>query len=162
MAALKRYLVPVVIVVELAAIGGLIYLIRAALYPRPNADMRELEQNLAKWQNHHITHYRMALTIGCFCEPYFDGTMPVEVEVRNEQVVSAVDAKGRPYTPGTVMTIMDMFRYASGAMQDPTESASVRYDPTYGYPIGVGVSPATPIPDAWTSFEVADFEILPA
>ena len=150
-----------VMLLEIGAIVALVLLIYNSFFTPAQRQARQLTQNLAKWERQNITHYRMSLTVGCFCESYFDGTMPLRVEVRNESVVTVVDNKGRTVTPGPVMTVIALFRYAYGSITDPSKSTGVTYDPTLGYPISIGSGPKNPIPDDWDSFTVEDFEILP-
>lgn len=54
----------------------------------------EYNQNLDKWQDAKITHYRYTLSIGCFCA--FREDMPVTVEVSNGEIVSIISANGSP------------------------------------------------------------------
>ncbi len=150
-----------VVLLEIGAIVALVLLIYNAFFTPAQRQARELKQNLVKWERQNVTHYRMTLTVGCFCEPYFDGTMPLRVEVRNETVVTAVDNKGRTVTPGPVMTVSALFSYAYSSITDPLKSTGVTYDPTLGYPVSIGSGPKNPIPDDWDSFTVEDFEILP-
>ena len=66
-----------VISLEIAAIAILLILTYNTLFPKPYWQSRELEQNLAKWESKNIRHYRMSVSIGCFCQ--FESRMPLEV-----------------------------------------------------------------------------------
>jgi hypothetical protein len=150
-----------VVLLEIGAIVALVLLIYNAFFTPAQRHARELKQNLVKWERQNVSHYRMSLTVGCFCESYFDGTMPLRVEVRSETVVTALDNKGRTVTPGPVMTVIALFRYAYGSIMDPLKSTGVTYDPALGYPVSIGSGPKNPVPDAGDWFTVEDFEILP-
>ncbi|HNB42266.1 MAG TPA: DUF6174 domain-containing protein, partial [Anaerolineales bacterium] len=52
----------------------------------------EYDQNIKKWQDAEIAHYRFDLFIGCFC-PFRD-VMPLTIEVQNGKVVSMTQADG--------------------------------------------------------------------
>jgi hypothetical protein len=154
-----------VISLEIAAIAILIILIYDALFPKPYWQSRELEQNLTKWESKNIRHYRMSVFIGCFCE--FESRMPLEVEVRDEKVISVTDAQGlsvppddelRQYYP-YALTIEGLFRYAYGSIWNEYE-ASASYDPELGYPKGVGVDRGPGVDDE-IGFRVENLKILP-
>src|SRR5512140_2198872 len=51
-------------------------------------------QNRQKWENQHITHYRINLSVGCFCA--FRARMPLSIEIDNGKVLSMLDNQGKP------------------------------------------------------------------
>ncbi len=160
--ALRKLPAWLVVTLEAAGIVVVGYLLYAELFPPSYWQRRELEQSLAKWEAQHITHYRIWLTHGCFCKGYMDGSWrSIQIEVRDDMVVSAVDAHGQPYADEPIRRVSDLFRLAYGAMGDPNESVGVTYDAQLGYPAHVSVAAYPPVVDEGDWYDVEPLEVLP-
>ncbi len=153
---------PMAIALLAAGIIVLGYLIYEALFPPSYWQRRELERNRAKWEQQHIAHYRIWLTHGCFCEHYMDGSWrSIQIEVRDDAVVSAVDAHGQPYADEPIRRVSDLFRLAYGAMGNPNESVGVTYHAQLGYPTHVSIADYPPVVDEGDWYDVERLEVLP-
>lgn len=127
----------------------------------------ELSLNQDKWQDANITHYRIELTVGCFCP--FRSQMPFTVEVQNDEVVSMVDVNGEVF-PLTDPMSEFILRYATiDRLFSELESDSVReadkltvtYDPTYGFPTEIGIDFIERAMDDELAVTISAFEPLP-
>jgi hypothetical protein len=157
-----------VIPMAIGAIVILIALIFNALFPREYWQSRELEQNRAKWESQHITHYRMSLTLPFFISNY--DRMPLTVEVKNGKVISVTDVHGEtvfPENDGDLtrdypeLTIPGLFSYVQQTYLEKPASIEVTYDPVLGYPTTIYVDPyVEPCCQDFT-YDVRDFKALP-
>ena len=158
----------VVIALLLLVIAGMFVFIYNGFFPqqyRPSWDAaqlsRELVRNRAKWESHHVTHYRMMLVFAGYGIGDYD-RMPLTVEVQGETAISALDAKGKPWIPGNrPLTITGLFSFVYSEMGDKPAGLSIRYDPALGYPVEIYVDPWTEpcCQDYW--YTVQDLVVLP-
>jgi hypothetical protein len=164
----KSYLGFIVALV-IGAVIFLIFIIYQGLFPQGYLKSRELEQNQVKWENQHIIHYRMSLTI-----PYSSSNhdrMPLIVEVKDGKVFSVVDAQGKIVSPENdehyvydypdKFTIQGLFSYVHQTYSERPPSISVTYNLIFGYPETIDVNPY--VEPCCQSFriEVRDFQVLP-
>ena len=125
----------------------------------------EYDQNLGKWQDAKITHYRYTLSIGCFCA--FREDMPVTVEVLNGEIVSIISANGSPmdstnpaYSSVEYYATMDrLFTQLKSALDEADEVAAV-YDSTYGFPTSISIDQIKDAVDDELFITVENFEVL--
>jgi hypothetical protein len=126
----------------------------------------EYDQNLQKWQNADIEHYRYSLFISCFCP--FTQDMPLTIEVQNGEVVSMTKADGtivessdpshQYYVP--YATIDGIFAELKSDLSEADE-VLVTYDGTYGYPATIAIDQIKEAIDDELSLEISNFEVLP-
>jgi len=125
----------------------------------------EYNQNLAKWQEAGIAHYKYDLVIGCFCPFYED--MPLTIEVKNGEAVSITRGDGTSIDPsdpnyqfyGSYTTIDRLFEQLKSEMADADE-VIVTYDPQYGFPVDVSIDVIKLAMDDELSLSVTNFEVL--
>jgi hypothetical protein len=161
---IPRLIVPMTIGVTVM----LIALIYNTLFPKAFWQSRELEQNQAKWESQHITHYRMSIILP-FSSSNYD-RMPLTVEVQDGKVISVVDVHGETvarddndiayYYPDR-LTIPGLFSYAYQTFWEKPPTIKVTYEPDLGYPETIYVDPYTEPCCQDFTFEVRDFEVLP-
>jgi hypothetical protein len=125
---------------------------------------RALSRNRALWESQDISHYRLQLRIGCFCA--FMDLMPLSVEVRDGQVVSLLDASGRP-VPGDRLEMLEryagidkVFELVDQAISGKADKVTVTYDPTYGFPTQVSIDYIKLAVDDELGLQVSNFEVL--
>jgi len=126
----------------------------------------EYDQNLEKWQNANIDHYRYTLFIGCFCP--FTQDMPLTIEVQNGEVVSIRKADGtlvessdpshQYYLP--YAAIDRIFAELKSDLAEADE-VLVSYDATHGYPTTIAIDQIKNAVDDELSLKISDFEVLP-
>jgi len=148
--------------VAIGAMLILILIIYNILFPEQYWDLRELEQHQAKWENQHITHYRMAVDLPWDSTYLGQLPMPVTVEVKDSKVVSAVDARGeKVLSMSEVFTVPGLFSYVHQYYLEKPPSVEVSYDPTFGFPESIYIVPYTEPCCEDFEIEVRDFQILP-
>lgn len=138
------------------------------LYPEGYFKARELEQNQAKWQSHLFTYYRFVVDL-----PFYDDTIgrtPLTVIVKDDTVVSVVDARGTTISPNDqtdiayeysyALTIPRLFSYVRKEYLAKPPAFDVSYDPVLGYPTSIYVDPYTEPCCQDFTIEVNDFEAL--
>jgi len=126
----------------------------------------EFSRNQQKWTDANITHYRFALSIGCFCA--FRSQMPLVVEVLNGNVVSMIGADGVVIAEtdpsyGTFTqyaTIDHLFSELEADLNDADE-ITVTYDPTYGFPTDINIDFIKEAMDDELYLSASGLEILP-
>jgi hypothetical protein len=123
-----------------------------------------LSRNRALWESQNISHYRFQLQVGCFCA--FMDLMPLSVEVRDGQVVSLLDASGRP-VPGDRLEMLEryagidkLFELVDQAISGKADKVTVTYDPTYGFPTQVSIDYIKLAVDDELGLQVSNFEVL--
>lgn len=127
----------------------------------------ELSRNQAKWQDANIKHYRIELSVTCFCP--VGGIMPMTVEVLNDEVVSIVDVNGDAF-PSTDPMSEFILKYAtvdrifselgSDSVQE-ADKLTVTYDSTYGFPSDVVIDYIELAADDELYLSISAFEPLP-
>jgi hypothetical protein len=147
-----KKIIPLALVVLLAACS--------ALAPS------EFDQNLKKWDDANVTHYRYALFIGCFC-PFME-KMPLTVEVGDGEVVSIVTFDGTPLNPedpayefiARYATMERIFAELEADLSGEADEVAVTYDPVHGFPASIAVDRIKEAIDDELSIQVSDFEVL--
>ena len=144
-----------------------LFIVLAVMLVACSASGSETSQNLQKWQDANITHYRMQLNISCFCA--FRDQMPLTVEVRDGQIVSMAAADGslvldtnpnyEYFAPHATIDLL--FAELEKAHKDGADSVTVTYDATYGFPTEIGIDYNQQIADEEMYFSISGFELLP-
>ena len=126
----------------------------------------ELSRSQKKWQDANITHYRMQLSIGCFCA--FRSQMPLTVEVRDGQIVSMLTADGAEvldpdanyefFAPRATVDLL--FAEIEKAVSDGAEVITVTYDETYGFPAEIAIDISQQMADEEMYYSITSFEAL--
>jgi hypothetical protein len=158
-----------ILILALGAIVVLIALIFNFLVPQLNAysQSSELEKNKAKWESHHITHYRMSVA---FLGYGFNDNV-IWVEVKEGKVISLVDSLGNNVPPENIpdvnfrypnaFTIPGLFSYAHQTILAKPPSLDISYDLTFGYPKDIYIDPY--VEPCCQDFDIVvrDFQVLP-
>lgn len=126
----------------------------------------ELDQNLDKWQNANISHYRYSLSLGCFCA--FRNTMPLTIEVRNGEVISITDVKGALISVDDpnyeffqqYATIERLFSALQADLAGEADEVTVTYEPLYGFPVEIAIDRIKQAVDDELYIQVSHFEAL--
>jgi hypothetical protein len=125
----------------------------------------EYDQNLKKWQDAGISHYRYSLVIGCFCPFYQD--MPLTIEVENGEVTSIARADGTLIDSSDpnyefyekYATLDGLFVELKSEMTE-AEEVIVTYDSQFGFPADVSIDRIKLAMDDELSLQVTNFEVL--
>ena len=126
----------------------------------------EYDQNLKKWQEANIEHYRFDLFIGCFCP--FRNIMPLTIEVQNGEVVSITQVDGvvvatddPSYELFISAASMDsLFTMLEADLNGDADEVLVTYDATYGFPTSISVDQIKEAVDDEIFYQVENFEVL--
>lgn len=126
----------------------------------------EYDQNLKKWQEANIEHYRFDLFIGCFCP--FRNVMPLTIEVQNGEVVSITQVDGvvvatddPSYELFISAASMDsLFTMLEADLNGDADEVLVTYDATYGFPTSISVDQIKEAVDDEIFYQVENFEVL--
>lgn len=126
----------------------------------------EFDQNVTKWNDANISHYRYQLFIGCFCPFYED--MPLTIEVKDGEVVSitsqdgtVVDASHPAYeTYQSYATIDRLFSNLEVVLTGEADEVVVSYDPAYGFPTSIAIDYIKEAMDDELALQVSNFEVL--
>jgi hypothetical protein len=125
----------------------------------------EIEQNMEKWQDANISHYRYNLFISCFC--IFVENMPLVIEVQDGNVVSMEYQNGKEIDPSLLelfekyATIERIFTEVEAGLNGTADSVVVKYDETYGFPAEVTIDVEEQAADDELYLTISDFEPLP-
>jgi len=151
------------------AIGAIIalFMIYKEIFPIGYFQSHELEQNRAKWESQHITHYRMSVDGYGYAK-----LLAVDVEVKDNVVVKVVDNKNKKglspaegenisYPYEQLFTAPSLFDYVYKSYLKNPAAIRVTYDPTLGYPTTIYIDPYTEPCCQDFTFEISNFEILP-
>lgn len=120
------------------------------------------------WEDANISHYRFDLTLSCFCA--FRDRMPLTIEVQDGKVVSMTFADGQAVPTDdpnyefylTYGTIEKIFERIESALADPEAGeVTVKYDPTFGYPVDAAIDYIELAADDEMYLTVSGFEQLP-
>lgn len=163
---MKKFLLPVLAIA--------IVLSGCASIANTSEPKSEVQQARDKWQAASISHYRFKLSLGCFCA--FSQDMPLNIEVRDGQVVSIAYQSGNPIDPSLMeyfqrfATVDKLFDEIQNSFQvqgnvdtagDKADEVKVTYDPTYGYPSKISIDFIKNAVDDELSLQITDFEKLP-
>lgn len=127
----------------------------------------EYDQNLKKWQDADVTHYRFDLFIGCFCP--FRNVMPLTIEVQNGEVVSITQADGVAVATDdpsyelfmSVASMDALFATLDSSLNGDADEVLVTYDTTYGFPTSISIDNIKEAVDDEIFYQVENFEVLP-
>jgi hypothetical protein len=125
----------------------------------------EYDQNLEKWKQANISHYRYTLSISCFCP--FSQDMPLTIEVQNNEVVSISKADGTmvessdpAYETYTSYATLDRIFVELQAAITEADEVQVTYDATYGFPLTIAIDQIKEATDDELWLEISNFEVL--
>jgi len=126
----------------------------------------ELDQNIQKWEQANVSHYRYTLFISCFCA--FMNDMPLTMEVKDEQVVSITRADGSLVDPADpsqetytrYSTIDRIFSELQADLNGGADEVIATYDATYGHPVTIAIDYIKEAIDDELSLEISNFEVL--
>lgn len=126
----------------------------------------EYDQNLSKWGDANITHYRFKLSLICFC--VFTDQMPLTVEVKDGKVVSVTNQAGETVLPSDnlyqyyepYLTVDLLFSKLDAALAGEAEEVLVTYDSTHGYPVDVTIDYIKEAIDDELYIQISDLEVL--
>jgi hypothetical protein len=126
----------------------------------------EFDQNLGKWQNADVSHYRFDLSLGCFCA--FRSMMPLTIEVKNGEVVAISDASGIPLSLDDpnyeffeqYLTIDRLFTALEADLGGEADEVTVTYEPLYGFPVDISIDRIKEAVDDELYIQVSNFEAL--
>ncbi|WKZ48888.1 MAG: DUF6174 domain-containing protein [Anaerolineales bacterium] len=128
----------------------------------------ELERNRQTWQDAGVSHYRMDLSLSCFC--VFNELMPLSVEVKDGKVVSLADKDGNPISADDpnysffvgLGTVDALFADLESAMKSPEAGdITVKYDAALGFPTEAQIDYIKEAVDDELYVTVSGFEQLP-
>ena len=145
----------------------ILFLLLAVALTACSALGSDFSRNQKKWQDANINHYRMELSIGCFCA--FRNEMPLTVEVRDGQIVSMTTSDGTQVLDTDInyeffaprATIDLLLAEIDKAVKDGAESVTVTYDETYGFPKEIAIDFSQQMADEEMYYSIANFEPLP-
>lgn len=153
-------------VVGTAVAAGLIYLFSSGFIHR-QIQLSQLGANSQKWESQSVRHYRMNVSILCFCP--FGDRMPLTVEVKDGKLISVVDNKGqavpaddplRTMDDSQLLTVEGLFGYTRDAILRADET-TVSYDPQAGYPVSISVDWIKMAMDDELGVQVSELHVLP-
>jgi hypothetical protein len=127
----------------------------------PRTERERLERNQALWRAQGYTSYRFEYRHHCFCAPAV--TDPVIIVVRGGAIVSINSvAGGAPVPPERFeqyLTVEALFALARQALGEAA-SATIDYDPTFGYPTRLDVDWRRDIADDEGSHQASNLQPL--
>ena len=124
----------------------------------------ELGKNRDKWDASGVTHYRLELTISCFC-PFMD-IIPVVVEVKDGTIISMTGADGKPLsgdfrdTFEKAATVEGLFAIARDSLSN-ADQVEITYDGKYGFPNSIVVDWMKMAADDEIAYYIGTFKVLP-
>ena len=122
------------------------------------------KHNLSLWKSQAIRHYRFNLEVGCNCP--WSRLMPLDIEVRDGEIVSMVASNDGDVTPYLESfrfhgTIDSLFNTVDSSISMFTYRLEVKYDATYGFPTSIIIDPSRMITDDAIGYYITNFEVLP-
>ncbi|MBL8097631.1 MAG: hypothetical protein JNK81_00510 [Anaerolineales bacterium] len=125
----------------------------------------EFDQNVTKWNDAGVSHYRMQVGVSCFC-PFAD-INPITVEVKDGQIVSMVGANGAEVldtdpayvTLAQYANVDSLFTWLGDALAN-ADKVEVTYDATYGFPTSIAVDFITEATDDEIWIDISNFEVV--
>ena len=128
-------------------------------------DQSEIEQNIEKWRDQGISHYRYELFLSCFCA--FNEDMPLINEVLDGKMVSMELQSGKEIDPSLMdlfkkyETIDLIFAELEAGLNGAADEVTVKYDPTYGFPTEATIDVIKEAIDDELYLTISNFEQLP-
>ena len=162
-----RQFVPALVVGAILVVIGLIYHSR---YPFGYVNSRMFDENIAKWQALKIVHYRMSVNPPYDYSCYSQLSMPLTVEVKDNEVVSVVDAQGQIFSYSSdhscgyyyqFFTVPKLFSYVHQYYLKKPPLIQVSYDTKFGFPSSIYINPYTEPCCQEFRIDVRDFQTLP-
>ncbi len=153
-------------ILALAASSGMLRLPAAA----PQAARDDTQLFHQRWQALHIAHYRYSLLVVCGCGLTHQ---PYTMEVRDGQLISAVDAQDQPISDADIdapphsvdwfygLTTLDSLFDHVQQVEMRASAVNVVYDPQYAFPAYTFVTWQAGQPQAEVALQVTDFQVLP-
>ncbi len=163
---MSRKSIAILAVAGSIVVAGLIYLFASGFIPR-QIQLSQVGANSQKWESQAVRHYRMNVSILCFCA--FRDRMPLTVEVKDGKLISVVDNKGqavpaddplRTMDDAQLLTVEGLFGYTRDAIQRADET-TVSYDPQAGYPVSISVDWIKMAMDDELGVQVSELQVLP-
>jgi len=128
-----------------------------------NEAATELQRNRELWERSKPASFRYVVDRSCFCTAEVSTPYAATEErgykqaaFRTEVESSAGEFLTRPEHPVWIDDIFDEIGEAIAA--DFETVVDVRYDERYGYPVAADIR--YPMPDAYITYEIQDFEVL--
>ncbi len=133
----------------------------------PQGDVQLFHQ---RWQALRVSHYRYSFIVICACGLTHQ---PYTVEVRDGQLISAVDNEQQPISDADIdapphsvdwfysLTTMDSLFNHVQQVTTRASTVNIVYDPSYAFPAYTFVSWHAGQPEAETALRVFDFQVLP-
>jgi hypothetical protein len=155
------------ILLVIGAIIALIIVVYKGLFPQRYFELRELEQNQAKWASQHITHYRMSVhgyeyaTSLAVTVEVKDGTVVSVVDTQSKKVLLPTDETDSGYADQYLFTVPNSFSYISKTYLENPAEMRVTYDPALGYPTTIYINRYTEPCCQGFTYEIKDFQSLP-
>ena len=147
-----------------AVLALLPFLTGCVIFSSGSKDLQtELDENRARWDVAAVTDYSMRFQRLClFCSVEF--LIPVRITVRGGTIDMVTDLdSGDPIveiTPGTFLTIDDVFDTIQDAIDENASAIDVRYDGVLGYPTDVDIDFSRSFSRDEEQFEIREFQEL--
>ncbi len=127
----------------------------------------EFSQNLEKWNDAKIPHYRFLLNVSCFCA--FRDQMPLTIEALNGEVVSMAGSDGLVIAAtdpnyelfSKYATIDRLFSELEADLGGGADEVTVTYDSTHGFPSELNIDFIKNAADDELYLSASEFETLP-
>lgn len=133
---------------------------------------KALEENRAKWESHHFTHYQWTLGIAGYDSTEVLTRAPLTIEVVEDKPISIVDVNGKAvesddpdfigyftYEP-EIFTISGLFKLIEKYYLSKPPAMSVTYDPDLGYPTEIYLDPYKEPCCQDITYTITDFKSL--
>jgi hypothetical protein len=139
---------------------ALVVLLLSACKDNNQSEIQE-QLNLSKalWNQHDIKDYQVTSRLFCFCIINHDIVNIVD----NGDLVSAFYAgSGHPIPADQFVyqkSVQDYFDLIQDAIDENAFSIDVSYDPTYGYPVDIGIDYDQNMADEEVGYRLSSFEI---
>ena len=141
------------------------FLLTACVSANALGSQSEVDQNLDKWRDARISHYRYDLFLSCFC--VFNEDMPLHIEVRDGKVVSMEYESGKAIDPSLLefferyATIDRVFTEVKAGLNGAAAEVIEKYDPAHGFPTEVKIDVEKQATDDELYLTLSNFEKLP-
>ncbi len=147
-----------------AVLALLPFLTGCVIFSSDSKDLQtELDEHMALWDVAAITDYSMRFQRLClFCS--VDFLVPVRITVRGDTIDTVTDLDtGDPVaeiTPGTFLTIDEVFETIQDAIDQNASEIDVRYDEVFGYPTDIDIDFSRSFRNDEALFEIREFQEL--